>query len=105
LGPLGVEVGIFATLIYGQLDLLYHELNTPVVGPPVCQASGNEQQLLDYWARMLGISREALRKAIEAAIKKNGGLRGDQNIDVDPDTGDVTYEDEEIGNILDEEGE
>ena len=92
------------TRSYGQLDLLYHELNTPVVGPPVCQASGNEQQLLDYWARMLGISREALRKAIEA-IKKNGGLRGDQNIDVDPETGDVTYDDEEIGNIHDEEGE
>jgi len=55
---------------------------------------------LDYIAKKLGIPRHVLRDRIHK-IKQREGLRGDENVRIDPDTGDVYGPNGgNIGNVL-----
>jgi hypothetical protein len=76
--------------------------DTPMDGDS-CNIRGEGREL-DRIAKDQGISRDALRKAIEA-IKKSAGLRGDENVDILPDGTVVDpVSGDPIGNIHDEQG-
>jgi len=79
-------------------------VSLPTTLPPnICDTqAGNERQQIKRAAQALGLDPVEVGAAIEK-IKDAVGLRGDQNVDVNPVTGDVTYGGEAIGNVNNED--
>jgi len=88
---------------------LYDELFPPTVFgsdmvSSICDFASSEKQQIRRWANALGIPEREVGNAIER-IKHAAGLRPNQNVDIDPDTGDVSHQGETIGNVGDEVGD
>jgi RHS repeat-associated protein len=109
LGGAAAAAALPWAVAFWQAGLLYNELYPPTVFGPddassICDFIGNEKSQIKYWGNKLGISPQQVGQAIER-IKNAVGLGGSQNVDIDPETGDVSYGGETIGNVQDEVGE